>query len=121
MVTIFNRKELITVLSDQKLYRLQDVLLTQEAVLRAMENYSSQISTTRGSALYTNPDGILREGLDERFRFCLSGGESNHLVQQIRMEDDQFTIIWRPVRPIPEDEDFFENVWRQYRINKNIY
>lgn len=104
-----------------KLYRLQDVLLTQEAVLRAMEDYSSEIGTTRGSALYTNPDGILREGLDERFRFCLSGGESNHLVQQIRMEDDQFTIIWRPVRPIPEDEDFFENVWRQYRINKNIY
>ena len=104
-----------------KLYRLQDVLLTQEAVLRAMEDYSSEIGTTRGSALYTNPDGILREGLDERFRFCLSGGESNHLVQQIRMEDDQFTIIWRPVRPIPADEDFFENVWRQYRINKNIY
>lgn len=104
-----------------KLYRLQDVLLTQEAVLRAMEDYSSEIGTTRGSALYTNPDGILREGLDERFRFCLSGGESNHLVQQIRMEEDQFTIIWRPVRPIPEDEDFFENVWRQYRINKNIY
>ena len=26
MVTIFNRKELITVLSDQKLYRLQDAL-----------------------------------------------------------------------------------------------
>lgn len=104
-----------------KLYRLQDVLLTQEAVLRAMEDYSSEIGTTRGSALYTNPDGILREGLDERFRFCLSDGESNHLVQQIRMEDDQFTIIWRPVRPIPADEDFFENVWRQYRINKNIY
>ena len=28
---------------------------------------------------------------------------------------------WRPVRPIPEDDDFFENVWRDYREHKNIY
>jgi len=25
------------------------------------------------------------------------------------------------VRPIPQEDDFFENVWRGYRENKNIY
>jgi succinate dehydrogenase / fumarate reductase flavoprotein subunit len=29
--------------------------------------------------------------------------------------------VWRPVRPIPEDDDFFENVWRDYREHRNIY
>lgn len=28
---------------------------------------------------------------------------------------------WRPRRPIPEDDDFFENVWRQFRENGNVY
>ena len=28
---------------------------------------------------------------------------------------------WRPVRPIPKDDDFFENVWRGYRENGNVY
>lgn len=28
---------------------------------------------------------------------------------------------WRPVRPIPEDDDFFENVWREYREHGNVY
>jgi len=104
-----------------KLYRLRDVLLTQETVLRAMEDYSNQIGTTRGSALYTNPTGILPEGLSECFRFCPGGSESAGLVQQVHMENDQFVFTWRPVRPIPDGEDFFENIWKQYRIHKNIF
>ena len=28
---------------------------------------------------------------------------------------------WRPVRPIPADDDFFENVWREYREHGNVY
>ena len=28
---------------------------------------------------------------------------------------------WRPVRPIPADDDFFENVWRDFRDSGNVY
>ena len=28
---------------------------------------------------------------------------------------------WREVHPIPEDSDFFENVWRSYRETGNIF
>lgn len=28
---------------------------------------------------------------------------------------------WRPVRPIPADDDFFENVWREYREHGNVH
>jgi hypothetical protein len=27
---------------------------------------------------------------------------------------------WRPRRPIPEDDDFFENVWREFREHGNV-
>ncbi|MCW5954078.1 MAG: hypothetical protein KIT69_17645, partial [Propionibacteriaceae bacterium] len=28
---------------------------------------------------------------------------------------------WRPRRPIPEDDDFFENVWREFRERGAVY
>ena len=46
----------------------------------------------------------------------------------VRPDDDgvrvdgsgKVTFAWRPVRPIPEDDDFFENVWREYREHRNV-
>ena len=29
-------------------------------------------------------------------------------------------LLYTSVRPIPEDDDFFENVWRAYRQDGNI-
>jgi sugar (pentulose or hexulose) kinase len=31
------------------------------------------------------------------------------------------TAAWREVRPLPEGGGFFENVWRSYRENGNVY
>ena len=104
-----------------KLYLLRDHLLVQEMMLRAMLDYSKVIRGTRGSALYSDAEGVLRQGLDEQFRFSLDVTESHKMIQQIRKYKDSYEIIWRPVRPIPEGQDFFENIWRQYRLNKNIY
>ena len=42
-------------------------------------------------------------------------------VQEIRLTEQGFEVTLRPVRPIPRADDFFENVWRTYRENKNIY
>ena len=43
------------------------------------------------------------------------------LVQETCLENGRFSCRWRPVRPIPEVDNFFENVWRGYRENQNIY
>jgi len=42
-------------------------------------------------------------------------------VQQVQLTEEGFAVTTRPVRPIPEDDSFFENVWRGYRENKNVY
>ena len=104
-----------------KAYKLKDQLLTQYAVLTAMADFSETVGATRGSALYCDENGDLRQGLEELFRFRLETAGTGEKIQQVRYADGICTASWRPVRPLPADEDFFENVWRQYRENKNIY
>lgn len=100
-------------------YRLRDLLLTQWAVLEAMADFACQVGASRGSALYTDADGLLKPGMEEIFRFRTGTGDSGNRIQQVRLEKEKCQISWRPVRPIPENDDFFENVWRQYRENGN--
>ncbi len=42
-------------------------------------------------------------------------------VQEVVWTQKGFEITARPVRPIPQEDAFFENVWRNYRENKNVY
>lgn len=102
-------------------YKLRDTLVTQEAVLTAMIDYAETVGDTRGSALYFDAKGALREGLPELFRFAEEDGSSRQQVQETLWNGERFVCAWRPVRPIPAEEDFFENIWRTYRENKNIY
>ena len=102
-------------------YKLKDLLTVQYATLAAMIDFSKTVGTTRGSALYCDKAGDLREGLEELFRFRLDATGTNGSVQQVQLKGNAAEITWRPVRPMPACDDFFENVWRQYRENKNIY
>ena len=102
------------------LYRLRDLLLTQQAVLSAMLDYIHAGGASRGSALYRHEEGSLREGLEEEFRFILDDAFRSDSVQLIQKSGMDTTATWRPVRPLPEGGGFFETVWRQYRENQNI-
>lgn len=102
-------------------YKLRDVLVTSSAVLTAMIDYCDTVGDTRGSSLCFDENGKLRDGLDACFRFTEENGQSRAKVQEICLSDSGFRAQWRSVRPIPQNDDFFENVWRQYRVNKNVY
>ena len=105
-----------------KLFRLHDTLICQLVYLSAYVNYVDQGGTSRGSALYTDPKGELPfKNLDEKFRFKLSQGERTDEVQEAKYDQGKVICSWRKVRPIPQEDDFFENVWRSYRENENIY
>ncbi len=98
-------------------YKLKDTLLTQAAVLSAAIDFDG----SRGSAIYSDENGELRKGLDEIFRFTFAKSSTYSQIQQIKYEDGQFKTSYRSVRPLPDDNEVFENVWRSYRENKNIY
>jgi len=114
-VTIVDKKDLY------KLYKYKDLLLTQLLVLSSFIDFSNKIVKTRGSALYYQKKGKLREGLDEIFRFIPDDGNSKGLVQEVKYINNKVIVTWRKVRPIPNEDNFFENVWRSYRENKNIF
>ena len=99
-------------------YQYRDVLICQQVCLSAMLNYSQTVGATRGSALYYNEQGTLRPGLEEGFRFAGCPKAYADKIQQGKLQGDNCQFAWRPVRPMPEDNDFFENVWRRYRENK---
>lgn len=120
------------------LYRLRDMLLSQQAYLTAMIDYVEQGGKSRGSALYiegkgeelwktllsgetlAKEDGALRAWLQE---ILPSQGENDGLsgqVQEVYFKDGRCICTWRNVRPIPKEEDIFENVWKAYRKNRNI-
>ena len=102
-------------------YRLRDILLSQRAYLTAMADYTAHGGKSRGSALYTDLTGGVKPfaQLPDTFTFALDETEAP-LIQELWFEDGTCRTAWRAPRPIPEDDDFFENVWRSYRETKNI-
>ena len=110
-----NRTELAMV------YRLRDMLLSQRAYLTAMGDYTAHGGKSRGSALYTDLTGGVKPfaQLPDTFTFALDETEAP-LIQELWFEDGTCRTAWRAPRPIPEDDDFFENVWRSYRETGNI-
>lgn len=104
-----------------KVFRLKDILLCQLVYLSAMLQYIDNGGKSRGSAMYSDSNGERPyPSLPEEFTFSLDDGSTSNMVQETWLEGEQAVSIWRPVRPIPEDDDFFENVWRDFRENGNI-
>ncbi len=105
-----------------RVFRLRDMLISQFVYLSAMKDYVDHQGKSRGSALYTDPSGQKPDPrLPEEFTFCLDNGSGADLIQEVSYKNGKAGFQWRKVRAIPEDDNFFENVWRQYRENQNIY
>ncbi|MBQ0070851.1 MAG: FAD-binding protein [Spirochaetales bacterium] len=105
----------------KKVFRLRDVLITQKCYLGSMENYAEEGGKSRGSALYTDENGRKPyEALPDTFTFSLDDGTKDTLIQEMLYKDGDCSYSWRPVRPLPANDDFFENIWRGYRENGNV-
>lgn len=103
------------------LFQLRNALITQKFYLTAMIDYIEKNGESRGSALYTDSRGNIHpRNLDNRFIYTLEKEEAAPLIQELVKEGNRITVSYRPPRPIPSDDDFFENVWREYRENKSI-
>ena len=96
-------------------FRLRDMLMSQAAYLTAMLDYAARGGKSRGSALYTDPNGTKPYPvLPDTFTYTLEQDGENR-IQELWYADGACHLGWRSPRPIPEDDDFFENVWRDFR------
>jgi hypothetical protein len=122
-----------------RIFLVRDILTTAYVYLCAMEDYTAQGGRSRGSVLYTDPGGSLpRAGhgaeasdeldLPDTFRFRLDGGSLDGEIQEAAWlaadgcgdAAGHAQLSWRPVRPIPAADDFFENTWRHFRAHGNV-
>ncbi|MGI5989969.1 MAG: FAD-binding protein [Lachnospiraceae bacterium] len=99
-------------------FRLRDMLVSQLVYLSAMLDFCRHGVGSRGSALVMDSKGQrVSDKLPERFACVRDHGKHGDEIQEIRLNPDtlETKCTWRPVRPIPETDYFFENQWREYR------
>lgn len=102
-------------------YHYRDALICQITYLGAMIDYIRAGGKSRGSAMYRDENGMRPyDTLPELFTYQLDGGELNEVVQ-LASYGETCGYSWRSVRPIPQEDDFFENVWRGYREDGNVH
>ena len=104
------------------LFEYRNALMTQRVYLAAMIDYVRNGGASRGSAIYSDTEGRVQpRALDERFRYSLEDETSVSKIQEVRLENGKEVFSYRDPRPIPKDDDFFENVWARYRKDGCIY
>ena len=105
------------------LYRLHELLLCQYVYLSAMIDYAHNAGRSRGSAIYHNPSGCIdRPFLTEQFRHILDNGKLDGYIQEIQYKPPlSCETAWRPVRPLPNQSEAFETVWKHYREDGNVF
>ncbi|MDD3252943.1 MAG: FAD-binding protein [Lachnospiraceae bacterium] len=99
------------------LFQLRQLMISQYVYLSAMMDYSRKIGISRGSFLVYNKNGTLpEEQLKELFRTIAKDTDVS-VLQEIRYlsEEETCSLSWRKVRPIPKIDNWFENVWRDFR------
>lgn len=96
------------------LMKNRDIFITQLAVLSAMEKAAREFGS-RGSALVMDPNGQKLSEKLASFSFCpLKQKDGNYQVVTEK-DGNKFKSHLEAVRPIPERESWFENVWNEYR------
>ncbi len=102
--------------------RLRDTLVSQIVYLSSMLDYIEKGGKSRGSALYTSENGVAPNGLDSVFAFELDTELCGDKVQIVSLSGaSKVECSERNVRQLPEGGGFFENEWKRYREDGNIY
>lgn len=98
------------------LYRVRDLLVSQQLYFSAIRDYIASGGSSRGSYLVADPSGTkASESLPEEFRFRLDGDAHIGTIQEMEYHENGCTARWRKVRPIPQEDSWFETVWKKFR------
>ena len=88
-----------------------DLLIAQHVYAAAMENYITQGGGSRGSF-------IIKETVDDTYQNingACNEDKFSKKVQNVYYSQQGCDFCWEDVRKIPENDDWFENVWRECR------
>jgi len=102
-------------------FQNRQLCLTQVAILKSIEAYLEGGGGSRGSYLVLDKQGeLLSEKLGEKWKYLPELEKWRNFVLEYQFKEGNHQINWIPVREIPQDNFWFEKVWKSY-INKEIY
>lgn len=93
--------------------------ISSTAYLTAIDEYISSGGGSRGSYLILNKNGEqLHDSLPQEWRMKPDNPELSNSICEITFNGQDFTTRRTPVRPIPQEKFWFENIWAEYRSGK---
>ena len=122
-LSIVSNTELPLSNSGEQIQKAQRRMSDNAAAVRDMDKIKATLQATL-DALKTATDPRLSDILVTQAAVLTAMSQPNTnpaKVQEVVLTPKGFEVHVRPVRPIPNDDSFFENVWRSYRENQNIY
>jgi len=101
-----------------------DLCLTHAVYLEAIKEYLKKGGKSRGSFLVLDPGGEKPcPQLEDDWRFSLEKPDSfvNQRILEVTLSNKKRILKqWVKIRPIPQEEAWFENVWHEFRKNNII-
>jgi succinate dehydrogenase/fumarate reductase flavoprotein subunit len=99
-------------------FRVADLCLTHAVTLDALKEYLDREGGSRGSAFVLNPEGELpNEKLGGKWSFRLADPDdfvSSRILEIDLDEELNVRKRWVDIRPVPEEDGWFEKVWSDY-------
>lgn len=112
-VRLADRSELLAYFQNRQL------CLAQLAVLKSIDSYLEAGGGSRGSYLVLDEAGeSVSEKLPPQWRFRPERMELRGQILEFGYREGAYWTEWTPVRPIPEEDGWFETVWRDYQDGK---
>lgn len=98
-----------------------DILFTQYVYLSAIINYIENGGKSRGSFLIYDDNGKLPlNNLPATFKFSLEDGNLTKKIQTVLFKNDSLQFSWEDVKEIPQEDNWFENIWSSFRKDEVI-
>lgn len=103
-----------------KYYIVREQLLVQRIVLESILAYIRKGGASRGSFLIMDQTGSEEiPGLKSlRYHLDRKDGYTRTHQFRIHLENESLVHEWKPVNPVPEEELWFEKVWKEFRHEK---
>lgn len=102
-------------------FRNRQLCLTQLAVLKSIAAYLAQNGGCRGSYLVLDPASNLSlDELNSSWKIRPENEALRKFTLEYIYQDGEHLLQWIPVRPIPTDDYWFENVWKSF-VSNEIY
>lgn len=117
--SLYEKTKLSSIYELPHAFKNRDLLTTQYVYLNAVKEYVQRGGKSRGSFIIKDNNGDMVVPELEDFRFSLDEGQLSGWACEIELvkEDNDLKCLvdWKPARPIPEQDNWFENVWNNYR------